>query len=111
MNSVYKGSVSVMKEYQKLITANKKTIRIKDLKEYKRIGKGADGSVFQLTSDRCIKVFEKEQTKDLELKALQMGQSSMVIPRLYEDGPNYIIMEYVKGVSLSEYLKKEKKFP
>jgi putative serine/threonine protein kinase len=100
-----------MEEYWAVIANNNGTVRIKDLEGYKRIGKGADGSVFQLTSGRCIKVFEKKQTKALELKALQVGQLSPVIPRLYEDGPNYIVMEYVKGISLPQYLKKEKQFP
>ena len=100
-----------MEEYGALIAKNKGTISIKDLKGYKLIGKGADGSVFQLTPDRCIKIFEKEETKALELKALQVGQLSPVIPRLYEDGSNYIVMEYVNGISLPQYLKKEKQFP
>jgi putative serine/threonine protein kinase len=100
-----------MEEFWTIITKNKGTVSNIDLKGYKLIGKGADGSVFQLTPDRCVKVFEKEQTKALELHALQVGQSSLVIPRLYEDGPNYIIMEYVKGISLPQYLKKEKQLP
>ena len=100
-----------MKEYRAIIANNKRTVSIKDLEGYKLIGKGADGSVFQLTSERCIKIFEKESTKALEMKALQVGQLSLVIPRLYEDGPNYIIMEYVKGISLPQYLKKEKQLP
>ncbi|MBE1553895.1 kinase [Sporosarcina limicola] len=100
-----------MEEYRSIIGTNEGTVSIKDLEGYKPIGKGADGSVFQLTSERCIKIFEKEQTKELELKALQVGQSSLVIPRLYEDGQNYIIMEYVNGISLPQYLKKEKQLP
>ncbi|MEK1833404.1 hypothetical protein AAAC51_44815 [Priestia megaterium] len=36
---------------------------------------------------------------------MQIGQSSTIIPRLYEYGPNYIVMEYVKGTSLAKYLK------
>ena len=100
-----------MEEYGALIANNKGTISIKDLQGYKPIGKGADGSVFQLTSGRCIKIFEKEETKALELRALQVGQLSPVIPRLYEHGSNYIIMEYVNGISLPQYLKKEKQFP
>lgn len=97
-----------MEEYRAIIANNKEAISINDLKEYRLIGKGADGSVYQLTADRCIKIFEKEQTKALELKAFQVGQSSPVIPRLYEDGSNYIVMEYVRGISLPQYLKKEK---
>jgi len=94
-----------------IIANNKEPISIKDLVGYKLIGKGGDGSVFQLTHERCIKIFEKEETKTLELSALQLGQSSPVIPRLYEHGPNYIVMEYVKGISLPQYLKAEKQLP
>lgn len=100
-----------MEKFKAIIAKNKGNIRLKDLKTYKLIGKGADGSIFLLTPERCVKIFEKERTKELELKALQVGQSSLVIPRLYEDGPNYIIMEYVKGISLPQYLKKEKQLP
>ena len=100
-----------MEEFWAIIDSNKGTVSTKDLEAYKPIGKGADGSVFQLTSERCIKIFKKTQTKELELKALQEGQLSPVIPRLYEDGPNYIIMEYVNGISLPQYLKKEKQLP
>jgi len=100
-----------MKEYAAIIANDKETLSIKDLEGYKVIGKGGDGTVYQLTSKRCIKIFEKEQTKTAELNALQLGQSSPVIPRLYEHGPNYIIMEYVKGISLHQYLEKEKKLP
>lgn len=38
-----------------------KVIRKEDLKEYEIIGDGADGIVYQLTSDRCIKFFLKKK--------------------------------------------------
>ena len=75
---------------------------------YKFIGDGADGEVYQLTANTCIKIFYKEETQKKELEALKLGQSSNVIPRLYEYGTNYIVMEYVNGISLSKQLKKEK---
>lgn len=100
-----------MKEYSEIVKNDKGTVSIKDLNGYKVIGKGSDGTVFQLTSDRCIKVFYHTQTKALELNALQVGQSSPIIPRIYEDGANYIIMEYIKGSSLPQLLKKEKQLP
>lgn len=96
-----------MEAFKKIIAGNKGSIKSKNLISYKLIGRGSDGSVFQLTDDRCVKVFENEQTKALELNALQVGQPSPVIPRLYEDGPNYIVMEYVEGISLPQYLKKK----
>lgn len=84
------------------------TISREQLIGYPLIGDGADGEVYQLTTDTCIKLFFHEDTKMKELEALEIGQSSDVIPRLYEHGRNYIVMEYVNGISLSKKLKKEK---
>lgn len=100
-----------MEQFKSIVGRTKGTIKITDLKRYKLIGKGADGSVFQIDPDRCVKVFQSIETKALELKALQAGQSSSYIPKLYEDGFNYIVMEYVNGISLPQYLKKEKQLP
>lgn len=86
-------------------------ISIEDLSEYKFVGKGGDGSVYQLTSEGCVKVFTEEETRKMELMALQKGQSSPVIPRLYAYGKNYIVMEYVNGISLKRYLRINKHLP
>ncbi|PDY47158.1 AarF/UbiB family protein [Bacillus pseudomycoides] len=87
---------------------NKRRISRRDLKEYKLIGDGKDGEVYQLTHDKCVKMFFLEETQKKELKALVIGQSSPIIPRLYEYGGNYIVMEYIHGISLARHLKKEK---
>src|SRR5687768_10173761 len=95
VNKYKRVGVTGMKEYREIVGNSKGSVDIKDLDGYKVIGKGSDGTVFLLTSDRCIKVFYHTQTKALELKALQVGQSSPILPRIYEDGPNYLIMEYI----------------
>ncbi|WP_412762328.1 hypothetical protein [Priestia megaterium] len=77
-------------------------------KKYEVVGKGKDGVIYQLTPNQCIKVFFKEEVYKKELEALQVGQSSSIIPRLYDYGPNYIVMEYIKGISLAKYLKKNR---
>lgn len=87
---------------------DKKRLSRRDLEKYKLIGDGKDGEIYQLNDDKCVKVFFHRETQKKELKALEMGQSSPVIPRLYEYGENYIVMEYVQGMSLARYLKKEK---
>lgn len=104
-------SVKEMERFKAIVAKHKGILSINDLRGYQLIGKGADGSVFQLTSDRCVKIFESQKTKQLELKALKAGQTSPIIPRLYEDGPNYIVLEYIDGISLPKYLKKEKHVP
>ncbi|HLR81125.1 MAG TPA: lipopolysaccharide kinase InaA family protein [Bacillota bacterium] len=100
-----------MEEFSKIIANNKGVLRKNDVKFFTMIGKGADGSVYQVAPNRCVKVFEKIKTKELEWEAFQAGQLSPVIPKTYKHGKNYIVMEYVKGRSLPQYLKKEKALP
>lgn len=91
------------------LLGGRKKIRIEDLQGFKRIGGGKDGEVFQVSSDKCVKVFYNEDTQRQELKALKVGQSSSIIPRLYKYGDNYIVMEYINGTSLARQLKKKNK--
>ncbi|MGG2057839.1 kinase [Priestia megaterium] len=79
-----------------------------DFKKYEVIGQGKDGVIYQLTSNQCIKIFFKGEVYKKELEAIQVGQSSSIIPRLYDYGPNYIVMECIKGISLAKYLKKNR---
>ncbi len=80
----------------------------KALEHYPLIGDGKDGEVYRLTHNKCIKYFFKKETCKKELEALQLGYGSPVIPKLYEYGDYYIVMEYVKGTSLARHIKKEK---
>ncbi|MGC3792204.1 hypothetical protein [Priestia aryabhattai] len=91
---------------QKLI--GEKENKLIDFKKCEVVGRGKDGVIYQLTSNQCIKVFFKEEVYKRELEAIQAGQSSSIIPRLYDYGPNYIVMEYIKGISLAKYLKKNR---
>ncbi|PGZ93609.1 kinase [Bacillus pseudomycoides] len=88
---------------------NKKRVSRRDVKGCKLIGDGKDGEVYQLTNDKCVKIFFLEETQKKELEALKTGQSSPIIPRLYEYGENYIVLEYINGISLARHLKREKK--
>ncbi|MEH6892526.1 RIO1 family regulatory kinase/ATPase [Bacillus sp. JJ864] len=88
---------------------NKRKVSRRDIEKYNLIGSGKDGEVYQLTYNKCVKIYFLEETQKKELKALKIGQSSPVIPRLYEYGENYIVMEYISGISLARHLKREKK--
>ena len=85
-----------------------KGVRYDNPTNLKFIGRGYTGAVFKLTDEKCVKIYVEERSVEDELKALEMGQSSPIIPKLYEVGPNYIVMEYIKGETLSKYLKKNK---
>ncbi|KAB2460522.1 kinase [Bacillus sp. CH126_4D] len=85
-----------------------KKIGRKEVMGNELIGDGKDGEVYQLSEEKCVKIFFNEETQQRELEALMAGQSSPVIPTVYEHGENYIVMEYVQGVSLARYLKREK---
>ncbi|WP_440970232.1 hypothetical protein ACSS6N_23195 [Peribacillus frigoritolerans] len=74
---------------------------------YPLIGKGIQGAVFKLTEDRCVKIFLKPKNVKKEKEALIKGQGLPFMPKFFESGPNYIIMEYIDGPSLRNYLKEQ----
>ncbi|MEH7076914.1 AarF/UbiB family protein [Neobacillus drentensis] len=100
-----------MNDFNKIVAKSNGKVTLQDLSGFKLIGKGADGSVFQLSPVKCVKVYVNEDTQIKELHALQAGQSSSVIPRVYKYGSNYIVMEFINGGNLKAYLKKEKHLP
>lgn len=83
-------------------------INIRDL-EF--IGKGTQGKVYRIDSQKCIKIFKNKKTCKDELETLLMAQANTHFPRLYEYGSNYIIREYINGIELNEYLSKQKLTP
>ncbi len=77
--------------------------------ELKLIGEGSQGAVFQLSEDRCVKIYVNPNAATKEGNALAAAKDLHIVPRLYEVGSNYVIMEYLKGRNLKDYLKKTKK--
>ena len=72
---------------------------------YPLIGKGAQGAVFRISSDKCVKIYGQPERAHKEGGVLKVAQKSSIIPRLYEVGSNYIIMEYIEGPTLFQYLQ------
>jgi predicted Ser/Thr protein kinase len=68
------------------------------------IGKGKQGAVFKLSSDLCVKVYANQANVLKESEVLKIAQAGFV-PKLYEVGENYIIMEYIEGSTIKEYLE------
>jgi RIO-like serine/threonine protein kinase len=83
----------------------------KDIRDLELIGKGTQGTVYLIDSQRCIKIFKKKKECKDELKTLLMAQGDIHFPKLYQSGENYIIREYVNGIELNHYLLKQKLTP
>lgn len=78
-----------------------------DFGKLKVIGKGTQGIVYKIDSERCIKIFKSAVACKGEVEALQLAQKNRHFPKLFEFGDKYIIREYVKGIPLDKYLEKE----
>lgn len=79
-------------------------------KGYDLIGVGYQGAVFQLTPERCVKMYYRSNSdRKAEEKVLKIAQGSPFFPKVFEVGKNYIVMEYIRGVELEQFLIKEKK--
>ncbi|MBP1155878.1 MULTISPECIES: kinase [unclassified Paenibacillus] len=76
-------------------------------KEYHFIGEGKQGRVFRISPNCCIKVYSEKRHAERERKAYQAAQGSPIIPKLHEYGSNYIIIDYVQGPTLKQYLKEK----
>lgn len=87
-----------------MININLDDINLKDLK---LIGKGTQGKVYLLDSQKCIKVYKSKKDCNNEIKTLLMAQGDSHFPILYNFGVDYIIREYISGIELNEYLQKE----
>jgi putative serine/threonine protein kinase len=57
-----------MRNFEEILAKNKGIVKTLDLTVCRLIGKGGDGSVYQLTPERCVKIFVNEETQKRELK-------------------------------------------
>lgn len=81
---------------------------------YKLIGVGYSGAVFQLSPKQCVKIYYRahyKSDKQAEEEVLKITKDSRFFPDIYEVGKNYIIMEYIEGEDLGQYLDRKGKFP
>ena len=105
-----------MEDYKKIRverteTNGKKELIIHNPTSLKLIGEGSQGAVFQLSEDRCVKIYVNPDAAIKEGKALEAASNTHRVPNVYEVGPNYVIMDYLKGMNLKDYLKKAKTIP
>lgn len=72
------------------------------------VGEGSQGMVYRIDPWRCIKIYHRPQFLPLELDILLKAQTLNIphFPKVYEWGRDYMIREYIDGVGLKEYLRR-----
>ncbi|KEI01093.1 serine/threonine protein kinase [Clostridium botulinum] len=89
-----------------MININKKCLKI-SLDTCKFIGSGREGKVYKTEDDYVLKVFKRKRNSLEEYKILKMVEGSRYFPKVISIKGRYLLREYVDGVALNEYIKKE----
>ncbi|MEI4605886.1 hypothetical protein WAG19_29240 [Bacillus cereus] len=71
------------------------------------IGKGHQGAVYRVSEDQCVKIYGKIEHANREKTVLLSSQHLSFIPKVFETGSNFILMEYLSGPDLNTFLKKQ----
>ena len=87
------------------VTKGEKSLEIDNPTSYALIGMGAQGAVFKLSEDKCVKIYSDPVQAKMEEEALKAGQHLPFMPVVYDTGSNYIVMEYFNAPTLKEYLR------
>ncbi|WP_246050155.1 hypothetical protein [Aquibacillus sediminis] len=93
------------------VTKGEKTLQIDNPTNYPLVGMGAQGAVFQLSDDKCVKIYPDPLKAKMEQEALKAGQQFDFFPKVYETGEHYIVMEYFARPNLKDYLKNSTHLP
>ncbi|MBF8984163.1 hypothetical protein IZY60_11500 [Lutibacter sp. B2] len=99
-----------MEDFKKIAIIGRRgqTVIVKtNLTNYQLIGKGWHGAVFKLSDERCVKIYASEIVAEAEVAAYKRIKGAIICPTIYEVGPNYIVMEYIEGITLRNYLKRK----
>ncbi|WP_102349256.1 RIO1 family regulatory kinase/ATPase domain-containing protein [Bacillus sp. Marseille-P3661] len=98
-----------MEDIKSILAAAEKNVeKIEELfASYPFLGKGNQGFVYKISPDKCVKVYKRPEDTLTESAALKALQGATIIPKLYEVGANYIIMEYIEGRQVKQYLLSE----
>lgn len=96
---------------ERIEKSGKKDLKIVNPTKLKLIGKGSQGAVFQISDDRCVKIYVNPNAAIKEGKALEAAKDLNIVPQVFEVGLNYVVMEYLKGQNLKDYLKQTKRLP
>ena len=79
---------------------------ILDIKECEFLGKGHEGAVYKTPEGYALKIFYKKKKAKEDVSILELVKSSRFFPKVVFIAGNMILREYVEGITLNEYLKK-----
>lgn len=71
------------------------------------LGEGHNGVVFLLEENKVIKIFRRVNVWQDESSILKRVGKSRFFPKMYECKEGYIVREYVEGVRLDKYLRRD----
>lgn len=71
------------------------------------LGEGHNGVVFLLEENKVIKIFRRVNVWQDESSILKRVEKSRFFPKMYECKEGYIVREYVEGVRLDKYLRRD----
>jgi predicted Ser/Thr protein kinase len=77
-----------------------------NIADLKLVGEGNQGIVYLIDQTRCLKVYKRSKFFARELSVLQKTKGEPRFPALYSWGDKYMIREYIPGIDLETYLKK-----
>ncbi|GHH96904.1 hypothetical protein [Neobacillus kokaensis] len=103
---------TMVKDFKAIkVIKGEKTLEIHNPTHYPLVGSGSQGAVFQLSEDKCVKIYANPEQATMEAEALKAGQLLSFFPRLYDYGENFVVMEYFNAPTLKEYLKNSTHIP
>lgn len=70
------------------------------------VGKGSQGRVYLIDQQRCIKIYHRQEFLPLELEILLKAKDEPQFPKVYEWGDDYMIREFIPGIGLKDYLRR-----
>lgn len=76
------------------------------IKKSDYLGRGNNGVVYLLPDGKIIKIFNSPKVCKSEYETLVKSRKSEYFPKAYEHGNFYIIRDYVGGVRLDKYLRR-----
>lgn len=76
-----------------------------DISNLKFIGQGTQGKVYFLPPDKAIKIFHSKRSCQDQLFILQYAKKSRFFTKVYDYDDYSIVMDFVPGMNLKEYLE------